>query len=552
MKEFWLDKLFEYLWVLIFLLPLLKRVLMALFRRGEKRRGQDGHPEAEGELPGYDPAPGEQPSEARELSTVQDDLRARALGTLSDMKERLWALSSQVASLRELAAETGGAASVLRDALTRLGKEQRDLLEEIDRSTVAVEAGDYSSLGNLSARLEWESLRVHAVEHMLRVRTDPVLGERMGDADAIARELSKPLVEFGRAQGVDIPQKRVVCVPAEQGAESIWFGLLPQGYPAVFVPDDFERDLLRWPALAHEMGHLMWRDVPDFAQEVHERTGLTTAPMLIHGEEIWDVRPCYSAWLQEIFCDTVGALQLGPPALRGLVHFFSSERGMRGRVISASDGRYDPHPPPHLRVLLVAHVLRTQGFHEEVKEILGEWERVGGQVTSFALPLAYGDVTAVPADVIIAPGKQLVTALVSEQYESLAGFTLTDIPGFSLSPGIWGRVERAKEALLAGQVPNDSARVLIAAAVEAQAEQPSAVSRIARLVSEAIVGEGEKRGESKKSAPTKRAVAAPVPAAPASDPREELVEALVLRELMQRRGHTRPGWLRQHAERPRL
>lgn len=538
-----MDEILEYLWILLFVFPLLQKLFLSLFKRGRKGQGQR-----------QDEGAGESGSD------VGADLRHRAEAVISEMRERLWALSTETARLRERAATTPGPASVLAGALEHLGKEQQDLLQELDAGSASASHGDFTLLGELGSRVEWESLRVHAVEHMLSVRVDPVLGPRMDDADAIASALARPLVEFGRAQNVEIPEKRVVCVPAAQGQESIWFGLLPRGYPTVFVPDDFESDLLRWPALAHEMGHLMWRDVPGLAQEIHQRTGLTAAPFLIHSDESWDLRPCYAAWLQEVFCDTMGALQLGPPALRGAVHLFSSQEARRHdpRTITVTDQSYDQHPPPHLRVILTAHALRSQGFHTEVKEILADWEARAGSVKSFSLPLAYGDVTAVPADVVIAPGRQLVDALMNGQFEALAGFPVPSIPGFALSPGLWGRVERTSKALLAGDAPRETARVLIAAAVEAQAARPDAAAQIAARVARAIIGPSERSLAPQLAKPAPKAPRAP-PVAPlrqtatkaarvsrapsAAVGASEFVEAMLLRQVLQRRGHVRPGTL---------
>lgn len=549
-----MDEILKYFWILIFLLPLLQKLFLSVF----KRRQKGGHDDAAVDVG----------------SDAGAELRQRAEGVITQMRERLWALSTETARLRERAAETPGPASVLVGALERLGKEQREIQAELDAASAAASHGDFTSLGELAARVEWESMRVRAVEHMLSVRSDPVLGERMDDADAIADALARPLVDFGKAQGVDIPEKRVVCVPAEQGAESIWFGLLPRGYPTIFVPDDFESDLMRWPALAHEMGHLMWRDVPGLAQEIHQRTGLTVAPFLIHSDESWDLRPCYAAWLQEIFCDTMGALQLGPPALRGAVYFFSSPRTRRSdpRTITVTEQSYDEHPPPHLRVLLIAHALRSQGFHSEVSEIMGRWDELVGPVKGFALPLAYGGATAVPADVVIAPGRQLVDALLAGQFNALEGFPIPSIPGFALSPGLWGRVERTSKALLAGDAPRETARVLIAAAVEAQAAQPGAAAQIARRVSRAIVGPTEALAPRKAAQST--SVSRPSKAREIGSPRDvwaepssqrgsqrasssttttattsrraavsasEFVEAMVLREVLQRRGNKRRG-----------
>ncbi len=540
-----MDEILEYFWILLFVFPLLQKLFLSLFKRRRTRQGQ---------RQGQGDGAGESGSDAGA------ELRQRAEAAISEMRERLWALSTETARLRERAATTPGPASVLTGALERLGKEQQDLLQELDAGSASASHGDFTLLGELGSRVEWESLRVRAVEHMLSVRVDPVLGPRMDDADAIASALARPLVEFGKAQGVEIPKKRVVCVPAAQGHESIWFGLLPRGYPTIFVPDDFESDLFRWPALAHEMGHLMWRDVPGLAQEIHQRTGLTTAPFLIHSDESWDLRPCYAAWLQEIFCDTIGALQLGPPALRGDVHLFSSPEALRRgpRTITVTDQSYDEHPPPHLRVILTAHALRAQGFHAEVNEILAEWEERVGPVRSFSLPLAYGDATAVPADVVIAPGKQLVDALMNGQFEALAGFPVPSIPGFALSPGLWGRVERTSQALLAGDVPRETARVLIAAAVEAQAARPDAAAQIAGRVARAIVGPSERSLAPQLAKPAPQAPSAPTVAplreittqgarvsrAPsAAVDASEFVEAMLLRETLQRRGRVRPGAL---------
>jgi hypothetical protein len=58
------------------------------------------------------------------------------------------------------------------------------------------------------------------------------------------------------------------------GGEAVITGLLPSAHPLLFVPPDFSERLLRWPSLAHELGHLMHDALPGLPEELSQITGL--------------------------------------------------------------------------------------------------------------------------------------------------------------------------------------------------------------------------------------------------------------------------------------
>ncbi len=509
----------DYIVVIVAALVWLGRLIQeARRRRAEAGRGAPGPASSGGEAEGQEP---------------------RGLARLDDIRHKLWALSAHTASLRERAKQAPPSVAVLAAAIELLGEEQRELIGLVDGVSERFRAGDIAVLGELDERLSWETLRVRAVEHMLAVRLSPELGPHMADADTLASALAEPLVEFARAQNLSLPEKQVVCVPRDAGGEAIWFGLLPRGYPTVFVPENFSADLLRWPALAHEMGHLMWREVPGLGEELRRKTGLTNASFLLPPGDSFDLRGCYSSWLEELFCDTVAAVQLGPPALRGMVHIFSAEGGpaaSRPWVIAAANQRYLQHPPPGLRVMLTAHVLRCQGFSGEIERILASWRRGAGDCPGFTLPIVGGGATILVEESVVTPGRKLVELFTSEELESLQGFPLPSIPGFSLTPGLWGRVERARDALLAGGAPAEAPRVLIAAAVEASVRLPGIERQLAERVARAIIGRGEpERG-------LRSALAAFELGASVGTPAASWRDAVVLREVLRRpRGLSSPS-----------
>ena len=423
-----------------------------------------------------------------------------------------------------------GPARVLGEVLEQFALVHRELraalrscADEIDRRSIPF------ALPDLLRRLEWQRMRMAAVGVMFDVRADRVTGEMMADADAIAAAHLQPIVDFTQSRGIAFPHRRPVCIPAVPGQEAVFFGLLPDGYPTVFVPPDFRDELLRWPAVSHEIGHVVWRELPGFAEDMRQAMRLRVEPLIATSPRAFDVRRCYAAWLEEIFCDFFAVLQLGPPALRGMIELFSPKNVPPQQLVWAASTLdrkdYEEHPPPHLRIKLAAHALWEMGFDAEAKQLLRQWAAKVGEPESYGFPALISAPFGIGAESVEAFGRTLVERMYETQLDSLAGFSLSSISGLEMTPGLWGHVLKEKAALLAGDAHHDDPRVVICAAIEARAGASSSSRALARTVTRAIVGINEPRHRADERAPVE------VPSGAAN----ELLEAMVLYQVLRRR-----------------
>lgn len=418
-----------------------------------------------------------------------------------------------------------GPARILSDVLEKMADETDSLRTSLETSADQVAQAQLPyALPDTLALLEWQSAQLAAVEHMIEVRSDRTTGEMMADADAVAAAHLKPLVDFTQFRGIDFPSRRPVCIPAMPGREAVFFGLLPAGYPTVFVPTDFGDDLLRWPAVSHEIGHVVWRELPGFSSELRQALRLEVEPVIASGPRAFDLRRCYAAWLEELFCDYYTVLQLGPPALRGMMAMFSPPNVPAEALVwaTASEARYDEHPPPHLRVQLAAHALWMMGYDVEAKLLLRQWTSKVGQQGMYGFPAMITPPFGIAADSVEAFGRALVQRMHEVQLDALAGYPLSSIPGLAMTPGLWARVDKEKEALLSGESKHTDPRVILSAAIEARAASPRSSRALARAVTRAIVGidepKGPRKDEDLEVTPT--------------DATDEILEAMVLYQVL--------------------
>lgn len=381
-------------------------------------------------------------------------------------------------------------------------------------------------------------VRVAVVDALARLRDDAAEALRLADAEAIASAMLRPVQQFAAAHQVGLVEQHPLAVPADPGREAIWLGLLPEGHPLLFVPQDFETDLYRCASIPHEMGHLLWRDVPGLADELAERFGFEPHRGIIavrQGQVVGTLDQLFTAWMPELWADATAVLLLGPAALRGLVHSFQSPaEPQRVLVAGAHHGSYDEHPPAHLRVHLAGHLAWLMGFDQEAKAILVGWDEAHGHPEQALVAVEGGAYIRVDWALLLDSGREALGKWYDAEFSSLAGLRLADVPGMEMSPGLWARALRRAEELAQGVPFNDDGRVVLAAAIEARARHPGRVAVIAAGLRRAILGRDM----------DERRVADPAYQAPAPPrPRfaQEFRDALVLREILDgprgRRGH---------------
>ena len=205
------------------------------------------------------------------------------------------------------------------------------------------------------------------------------------------------------------------------GGEATWIGLLGMGIPLIFVPDDFDEDLYRWPSIAHEVGHVLLRGVPGLLDEMGQAAGWTDRPDLLRverGQIVGSPVQAWSAWREEIFADAFTVLMLGPAALLGFEAVFARpENPAEVLQARAYRGRYAPHPPAHLRLHLSAFLLEELGFIQEGRAAVRSWwnalhgfpevaDAEDENAPSLVLPLADGRVVGMSVEGALARGTE--------------------------------------------------------------------------------------------------------------------------------------------------
>ncbi len=299
--------------LLIFVLQIVRSIFGRLFRRG----GDATTPQAPLNRP-TDPA--EQSPEA--LAAWVDTIRQRLRGGLDAATELQRALAD--AQLR--IGTPGGPLVRVGEALDATAARVDALVARFQRQAAAAQSEDPLQVVELVLAPEaqqalFESLaiervRADALDALVTWRTDRQLGEVLADADAIAEALMAPLQRYAEAHGLDFPALRPLCAPAVSGGEAVIYGLFPD-HPVIFVPDDFGDDLLRWPSIAHEIGHVMYWALEGFAADLRALVPSREPPWLprVQGRSvIFDVHAAYRAWLPEVVADAIAALLLGPCA----------------------------------------------------------------------------------------------------------------------------------------------------------------------------------------------------------------------------------------------
>ena len=476
-------------------------------------------------------APAEPPDEPDPppVPTTREDASASR-----EARARAAELASEVATLSERLETLRGPVAVLRRVLAaQVAAPLQAVQASLERGEAALTRGD-----DPRADLALLGQRLYAIGIVAEARADTAGAALLGDADAVADALLRPLRQHARTLGHAAFDERVVCMPTSPGFESVILGLF-EAHPVVFTPPDFGENLHRWAAIPHEIAHVVWHRWPGFAAEATTAFGLERRPWLprrdASGVYRSRIEDALAAWLEELHADLFAVVLLGPAAARGLAACFATP-GKPALAVTAhtlDDLTYAPHPPATLRVRWTAHALHRQGFAGEAQAILRSWTRQHGDQTTLTVPLTGGLVAEVALEPFFEAGCALVDAYLDRAWSSLGGTTLGGVPGLELGPGRQAQVTALAQSLMMGTAQARDAALLLAAAIEARERAPQASAAITRALQRSIQGleAGERRAEDPRFAPQASApTGGPVEA-------EELAAALALGDVLtQRRG----------------
>ena len=388
------------------------------------------------------------------------------------------------------------------------------------------------------------------IKDLVSQRRNPELRGQLGDADRLADACYQPVITFARAEGLPL----ATAYPATQLAPldlAIWTGFAPTQIAPIFLPPGFFESLIFWPALAHEVGHDFFISVRGLDQSLRRELSLDTEENGTRalylrpdgsGLDAAELRRIFGGWLEEIFADVFGTLMCGPAYVKTMSMVFGAREDAREVLAVGRDpgtGRYDVHPPGHVRVHVGRVVLERAGLHEDAGRLWNGWMTRHGFSPDEPPPLLFpmqDRYLAIRFQPMAEIATELVERLYSGPLEGLNGFGLSDISGLDYGPSEHFEARRARDAFLGGQVPAvRDARRVIAGAVLACVEKPELEEQIRARAREAIPALG-----TYEQAPDAYRPSAPVPAAPltSAGPLEvapgDVLEALLLREVLRR------------------
>jgi len=480
--------------ILIYILyPLLKRWQ----ERRKKKREQAGTspettagaptPEQARPSPQPAPEPRRRPEPAVAKRPTEPDFLAAAQAQLDRLKEETSRLLARAQGDPRLARLVP---ALREDLLGRLDIIDGSLKSSPTLSTIVQET---TILRGLDALLRY--LKTMAQQRMYGGSSF------VGDADAMADACYAPLLEFARAQGLDLKTSQPVVVTGDWDL-SIVPRFASTRVAPLRLPVGFEHSLWRWPAIAHEVAHDFYYSLEPLDRDLHARLGLPQKVELpMSSGEIdgaW-LRQLFGAWLSEVFADMMGTLTLGPAYVETMRRAFRNPSSpQRTAAIFQDNALIDEHPPARLRLYMATRVLHHLGRHEEADALWEQWEADHADVRLYYLPLG-GQWVGLSDEALHSIADSVIDGLLQGPWPELEGFHLRDIPGLAYLHAEHAEVERLSSDLARGETVNADVRWIMAAAVLAAAAQPTLHDQILEAARRSIVGIGAKREEAEPS-----------------------------------------------------
>jgi hypothetical protein len=354
----------------------------------------------------------------------------------------------------------------------------------------------------LERRLAREEALLQMVGDMITERRTAGLTDLLADTDALASASYAPIVEYCNNRRIVLSSDRAATII---GGDKIFFMSVddPTGLAAIVVPTSFQREIIAWPAIAHEIAHDFYRSVKDLPAQLHAalRLGNNIAVPAFNGDraalerELTEV-PARTAlaWQEELFADAFGTMMLGPAYVETMATLFAApDDPARVTVIASEMGqrvpRYEEHPPGHVRVVVACMLLGKMGYGKIADTIENKWRKRHNNPDSLYVPLSDNRYALVPEGPTIEAAARIADQLYLGGLACLRGQPLRSIPGLDFGPREHQRALRVGADLISGQPtrPGD-ARLLVAGAVHATVAEPGRADEIYVLAREAIGG----------------------------------------------------------------
>jgi hypothetical protein len=329
---------------------------------------------------------------------------------------------------------------------------------------------------------------------MAAQRRDPELDDLLGDADALAAACYGPIVDYCRRKDIRLTSDRTATAI---GGDKLFLLSVddPAGLAPIVLPEAWASDLGWWPALAHEIGHDFYNSVTGLPRELMAVLKLPAQkdlPRQANRLTTADLDRAISAWHEELFADAFGTMMLGPAYVRTMAAIFGSpEQPARACTIAPEGGRFEEHPPGHVRVACGARLLAQMGYGKEGDGLEAAWRGRHGSPDRLFLPSTVGTWMAVDDEALIDRALAVGSVLYETGLATLGGMPLRSIAGLDFGPREHARAYEVKATLVAGGRPTlRDPRLLIAGGVLAWFDRPDQSSRIYRATRDAVIGVG--------------------------------------------------------------
>ncbi len=365
------------------------------------------------------------------------------------------------------------------DLLERLQEVDRSLRGSPTVSTLVQETAVVRGLEDLT-------------RHLRRISHQRLAAPRgvFSYADAMVQACYAPLLDFARAQGLDLSTREPVAVMGDWN-RALTLRFASTRVAPIQLPPDFETSLWQWPSIGREVARDFLYSVDRLEDEIEARLGLPSEVAVPESDGEIDARwlaGLFGPWLPELFVDVMGTLMLGPAYVEMIRREYRNPSAPQRTAAILQDGvRIDDQPPPRLRMHAVVRVLHHLGRHEEADASWARWEADHPDVSLYFLPLG-GRWAGLSEEALHSAADSFVDTLIQRPWPELEGFQLMNIPGFPYLHADHAEVERLATGLRRGDVVDADPRWIVAAAVVAASAQPALHDSILDAARRAIGG----------------------------------------------------------------